>query len=127
MNKMSFSQVLDDNYERLNVHITRLKVVCEGINQNLSSNIETNSNVDFFPFVQMNDISDNLKEITTKLDVKNKSMELTNMHYVVRNYIIKVFEMVDDMIDDINSPNFSSLTTRNNELRDLLAQYELKD
>jgi hypothetical protein len=123
MNKMSFSQVLDDNYERFNVHITRLKVACEGINQHLSSNIETNKNVDFFPVVQMNDISDNLKEMKNILDIKNKSMELTNMHYVVRNYIIKVFEMVDDMIEYINSRNFSLLTIRNNELRDLLAQY----
>ncbi|MPN59101.1 hypothetical protein SDC9_206819 [bioreactor metagenome] len=123
---MFFSQVLNDNYERFNVHITRLKVVSEGINQHFSSNIEANNNVDFFPFVQINDISDNLKEITNKLDVKNKSMELGNIHYVV-NYIIKVFEMIDDMIEYINSSNFSSLITRNNELRHLLAQYELKD
>jgi hypothetical protein len=75
----------------------------------------------------MKDISDNLKEIITKSDTKNKSMELTDMHYGVRTYIIKISSIIDDMIDDMNSRNFSSSTTRNNELRDLIAQYELKD
>ena len=128
MNRHLLIQVLGlEQYDKLNNQIILLSPINERLRSIIPGNIYSNDDLDTSHMDELNsissvvsEISKNLNEIKSLLDINTKYDSWTSEFTSVRSYIIAFFEILDEIVEYINTNNIGMLRNHITQLNNLI-------
>lgn len=131
MNRHLLIQVLGlEQYDKLNNQIILLSPINERLRSIIPGNIYSNDDLDTSHIDELNsissvvsEISKNLNEIKSLLDINTKYDSWTSEFTSVRSYIIAFFEILDEIVEYINTNNIGMLRNHITQLNNLILDY----
>lgn len=131
MNRHLLIQVLGlEKYDKLNNQIILLSPINERLRSIIPGNIYSNDDLDTSHIDELNsissvlsEISKNLNEIKSLLDINTKYDSWTSEFTSVRSYIIAFFEILDEIVEYINTNNIGMLRNHITQLNNLILDY----